>query len=360
MIFSLLKYRFTRKSLRKQAPKPEKAYNFSTTKNPDQTTFQGFLEHIPCPPQPCYTPSQLSIKGSCVTQKMRILGLISVMVLFCSCSRSPSSISDVNTSQNIINGLPTQAQSLSARHTVAIGYKSATSKNNYSIEPFCTGIVISQNLIITAAHCIQDDIQYKTLNEVLVFFGTEADTANQDNIRTITLAKLHPEFTVEFNELKKAVSTFNDIALIKIKGSIPKTYLPADLIDMDLILKKNTALLVTGWGLLQVHPDLSTLRLFETTTHVLGYWRSHILHDDRDSKTGFCNGDSGGPGYLQLPDKLVLVGLVRGPHYPYPNCQGFGEFTSVGFHKNFILDGSKELETQAPTFVQIPLEYLQN
>lgn len=280
-------------------------------------------------------------------------------LLFVGCSKNSGSLSHVKTPQNIINGSKANPESLSSLHTVAIGYKAANSKNEYSIEPFCTGIAISKNLILTAAHCIQDDVEYKTLNNVLVFLGTNTDTVNQDNLRSVSLVKLHPEFNVEFNEIKKAVSTFNDIALIKIKGTLPSTHKPANLLDTNLFLKKNSELLVAGWGLLQSRPDISAQQLYETTVHVFGYWRTHILHDDSARKTGFCNGDSGGPGYLKVDDQLILVGLVRGPHYPNPNCQGFGEFTNAGFHKNFILKASQELEAEQPSFLQIPNKYLE-
>ncbi len=297
-----------------------------------------------------------------MTQILSKMSLISIVMLSLSCAKNPQSLNTVGAFEQtlgIINGTLTLPQNATALHTVAIGYRATSSKAAYSIEPFCTGIAISQDLIITAAHCIHDDVEYKTLNEVLIFFGLNTDTANQDNLRNISSVKLHPEYTVEFNELKKAVSTFNDIALINIKGTLPKSHHPAALVDNGLFLKKNSQLIVAGWGLLQVRPDMSAQQLFETTVQVSGYWRSHLLHDDQERKTAFCNGDSGGPGYVTVQNTLVLAGLVRGPHYPYPNCQGFGEFTNVGFHKDFILKASKELSATAPQFVQIPQDYLE-
>lgn len=275
---------------------------------------------------------------------------LSVLV---ACERSqdlnhPISRQNLGRTTGILNGHPAPADSTKTAATVAIGYKDDV----LGIKPFCTGTLIAKDLIITDAHCIADDVEYKTTQDVLIYFNNLIENFDASFVRKIAAARLHPNFYVEFNN-SKAITTWNDVALIRLNSPAPLNIHPIPVLDGSSNIPEGTALYLLGWGLLSSKPDRETFSLQMTTVKLQGEWKGHWLHDDRPSKTGFCNGDSGGPAFIESHGQIILGGLIRGPHYPYGNCQGFGEITSLGQHQNFILESILDLQSQSPEFVNI-------
>ncbi|MEJ2764309.1 serine protease [Photobacterium sp. MCCC 1A19761] len=206
----------------------------------------------------------------------------------------------------------------------------------------CGGVAISQDLVLTAAHCLQHGATTVTVNNIRVWGGiTSLFSANNRNAVAVTELTIHPSY----NSARFA----NDIALLKLAAPLPDGAIPIRMADRATQERANTVfanswvangarppnLLVSGWGSTDpqdMNSGSSTLRY----TLLSGVpdrtcdaqWGSNVNTGDYsiflcagsvapDLARDSCFGDSGGPLVWQDPQAaadpdfgLRLVGLV--------------------------------------------------
>lgn len=243
----------------------------------------------------------------------------------------------------VLGGENARANSLVAKSTVALGMKS-----DDTFAPFCTGTIVSTNLILTATHCLaQFEGDY---SEIVLYFGNSLDNYSHELERTIEQGSINPNYKVILDSVEDFITGVNDVALIKINGVIPDTSTPASIIDENLKLNNDSILTLAGWGVTddQEGDTPSVLQYADVT--LKKYWATHLITNQTEGK-GACAGDSGGPAYIRQNDQLVVVGATRGPHMPAFDCSSYGEYTNLSLHKAFILETAKSLNAQEPTFI---------
>lgn len=172
----------------------------------------------------------------------------------------------------------------------------------------CTGSPISDHIILTAAHCVND------ATEVRVAFKTNAfcDTGFKISNSTTKVAKVlvHPGY-------RDDVFAENDLALVKLENPLPSDYQISRLYDDDELLTRNAIL--TGYGK-TTEADSSLVQL-RTVKKELGENAflnksdmAKLFFNQTDDR-GICNGDSGGPVFFETGKGLTLAGVnsvVRG------------------------------------------------
>uniref|UniRef100_T1E7M6 S1P-Uro-1 n=1 Tax=Urodacus manicatus TaxID=1330407 RepID=T1E7M6_UROMN len=176
-----------------------------------------------------------------------------------------------------------------------------------SVRYSCTASLITRNHVITAGHCVYDQIR-NSLYPVNLTIGQIGST-NADEGRVITFDEvyLHPEFNYSF--------LLNDVAVLKTKKPVRwHLFSPASTIciaSKDYLIRKNEELTSIGWGF---HGPNMTDSLLRTTVS------RYITNEQCLDKLLQLYPDEGGfaPGQEELPDSYVCLNNDHGQQL----CEG--------------------------------------
>lgn len=256
---------------------------------------------------------------------------------FTACQKNSSAIyaKDNANSAQILGGEVVQPSDIVAFSTVAL--KVIEGDRAY---PMCTGTLIAPNLVLTAGHCLHG----MNKNELRVAFSL--DVKNQ----------LDPETMVEIADLtihpKYGINRLNDVALIALAKPAPAPYKPVGIVSEKYKLTVGMPMLLAGYGVIDDSTGQDTEALRKVTVPMAKILDADaILVTDQTKTTGACNGDSGGPAYLEKDGQLYVYGITRGPHENAPDCHHLGEYTYASKFETFILESSAKMKTEAPSFV---------
>lgn len=177
--------------------------------------------------------------------------------------------------------------------------------------PICGGSIISNTLILTAAHCVA---RYNNPRLYSIRAGSTYSKQGGVLIPVIAIRK-HEQYA----------GTTNDIAILKTLQPITFStdIKPITILEKDYILKDNEQFWVSGWG--------SQHSKFPTTSPILRYTSvNHIPLEQCKEAYGHkvdidenmlcagvaeggrdsCQGDSGGPLIASIDNMPRLVGIV--------------------------------------------------
>lgn len=284
--------------------------------------------------------------------QLTVLAFVFVSVLGCSKKKgSLESFARTGQSSSIINGEIVAANNELGQSTVGLILRI---KGTWY--QACTGSIIAPNMIMTAAHCVgyvniqRDNIVINfSLNTVENEIQGDPDADHIEDVRAVF--NTIDVVDIETHALY-AGEVDHDIAIIRLKQNIPAThkvaeFLPLSFVDgaaqkltIDGETKEATLL---GFGLINEATAQSSSVLRKTT--VPARFEGATLVTDQTHGTGACNGDSGGPAFVQIDQKNYLVGVTHGPYLDYVTCHEFGVYLNPNLFLDFIEAAQKKLNS---------------
>jgi secreted trypsin-like serine protease len=191
----------------------------------------------------------------------------------------------------------------------------------------CSGTVVAPNVVLTAAHCVDEGCGKR------VFVGE--DVAFPDAGRTIDVrsATVHPEY--------RLASPFGDIAVLVLEDQVdvaPRAIAPSD------VLKNLPYVRVVGYGNTNFDGTKGYGRRRQVDVPLAGTSRDYGADQDTEFVAGApnlnrdsCRGDSGGPAYAMVAGEWLLVGATsRASGHMVRPCGDGGVYTKVSAHEKWI------------------------
>lgn len=184
---------------------------------------------------------------------------------------------------------------------------------------FCTGTLVGDNHVVTAAHCFQvqsspGELSLDFISDPsLVSLGGGINGSQFQDVVVSGIA-LHPcFFGVLSNSQTNALfdQVYYDVALLTFEGALPSPMRSVDVASPDELQQQNEVTLA-GYGA-YTHSDASSRPLTKLTT-VISKLNEFQEIQLSVNGTGPCFGDSGGPNFITSSDGgLKLAGTTTGP-----------------------------------------------
>ncbi|CAF2251711.1 unnamed protein product [Rotaria magnacalcarata] len=256
------------------------------------------------------------------------------------CSQGPCGCPNYN------YGQPSTSRIVGGKDVLPFTYPwLVTIVDQYGIDPFCAGFIISYNTILTAAHCLigRNPKQLQILariHDLRQFNGERYD---------IEKWYIHPEYT--FNDSMQ----LNDIALVKINRAFSYDLRPCCLpsVRSSMYPEPKTAAVASGWGKLASKPNSRSSHILQHVVMPIvdennRKCRQSMVDSNRQLCAGYdklsidtCSGDSGSPLLVveysnKKQGHFVATGIVS---YGNTQCDASissGVYTRVGFYLPWI------------------------
>lgn len=206
----------------------------------------------------------------------------------------------------------------------------ATGALVYGTEPICTATLIAPDMILTAAHCVSNLASF----ELGFRLGASPFTPTVD--RQISTVHKHPNY-VDFDKFQPwTFQNGHDLAILKLTRPITEVA-PVNLYLGDATPVLGEPARLVGYGATDVtviagEPTpvgggirrASTVRFSQLTAQALRYDFGGM---------GACNGDSGGPAFIEVDGAWAQVGVTS---WGDGNCERFGFYQRLDIHADWI------------------------
>lgn len=179
---------------------------------------------------------------------------------------------------------------------------------------YCSGAVLSQNIVLTAAHCVTEAGKLLPTESIRLYnaFGFWGVSVPVEKIL------VNSEYLASTSNVEA-----HDMALILLKSDLPAAYVPA-LIETDFKKAMGKKLFSAGFGRWGSDPldDANTtndLAIGEMTLVSEVHFEATdgtLLFKGSNSGPALCVGDSGGPVYFEEDGKVRLIGISVAFQFP--------------------------------------------
>ncbi|HET9238533.1 MAG TPA: trypsin-like serine protease [Oligoflexus sp.] len=173
------------------------------------------------------------------------------------------------------------------------------------LSTFCSGSVVAKDMIVTAAHCVDDGRPFS------VVFGDPKAVMPRVEVEKVDMYK--PYGAAAFPNF--------DIAWVQLKTPVPQGFEPMEVLRDPSKLKEANEFRLAGYGYEKTGCRDAGCKdeLLQTNTALEKYYDTPrlmsllVFKGSVEQKLGgACNGDSGGPAYAKIDNKWYLIGVTNG------------------------------------------------
>jgi secreted trypsin-like serine protease len=208
----------------------------------------------------------------------------------------------------------------------------------------CSGIVLRQDLVLTAAHCIEPGLDYKLY---------ELDAERMPVFHEVAKTVAHPQFSKAAFAANRATP---DLAMVKLAAPLPAKFLPAALSTSRERVAVGERFAIVGYGVTAPRDNRSAAVLRRAdliATGQPGNLQLRLFDPGTKGETsglGACTGDSGGPAYEERDGKRLLYGVISWTTGPQlgEGCGGLTGITPLELHLKWIADTARKLGSPLP------------
>ncbi|MEQ1663949.1 MAG: trypsin-like serine protease [Bdellovibrionales bacterium] len=257
--------------------------------------------------------------------------------------KAQSSVTTESQRTFIVHGTPVSETDPIGKSTVALYIFTKNPQNQNEIHNYCSGTLVSPNIVMTAAHCIADYAadESKTIEYIRdntrIGFGLPVVHDLQDSrieFRSITSVIVHPQYIVDPTN---SLHVKYDMTLLKLNAPAPATAVSAKLVSDRELIQSGLNIVLAGFGKIDGVKKIPATQVMRTTVKIdKGYYSPTQFTYKALGGHASCHGDSGGPAYLDNnSDQPFVVGVAS---WGDQTCEEMGVYTSVPAMYNWIID----------------------
>jgi secreted trypsin-like serine protease len=197
---------------------------------------------------------------------------------------------------------------------------------------FCSGTLIAQDIVLTAAHCVLQGADYKVI----------IPGETPPRLLDVKRVAAHPQFSVRAILAHRASA---DVALLQLTAPLPASKSPAPLGSALMPIEPGARLTVAGVGVAARGDGKTggTIRAADlAVTGKPGTLQIRLadpLTNNLREGLGACTGDSGAPALEMQSGRAVIIGVVSwstGPNNS-DGCGGLTGVTPLALYRDWIL-----------------------
>jgi len=204
----------------------------------------------------------------------------------------------------------------------------------------CTGTLIGDNVVLTAAHCVVNKDSGKVTNAI-VFDGTSYAARTWQETVSATAAVVYPGYDVQASiDFDKPDGWQNDLAILVLPATAPVRIQRAPMPGSDAseLYATGSTVRLTGYGVTSLGGADGGVKRTGNAP-ILASLGKFVVLAKPEGRTSACKGDSGGPIRARTAQAPVL-GVASFVHGDTKSgvalCQGESVYMRVSAYRGFI------------------------